>query len=332
VNSRTCCTKNWVRNFATTNGGGHTWLQSKLQVIDKKNFKALNWAPNNDADGTNIVPYDCNAANSAFLNPSCEIRNFTAADTALYLKFFGALELVGIPQVAIMSEDQVFKITNGTNGLAPATATPVDETIMPLGTVAADFTNTSSKKLYSGSNYTALESTLKKVFSEDEFSCCMPSGKEVPDYTTADQCCTGYLANSGANNVLRCCLQDFTDLTVYLSRYVSSEGRGLPDTSYDTDTGYIKDPGVVEILAQQKSLCCSGKFARGVAIRKLPIPIAVNSYVNQPDAMTKRFVYLSNAVDNNGDVGPIGDIFDAGVRWNDHVYCIPDSLDIPPEL
>ncbi len=340
VNSRTCCTKNWVRNFATTNGGGHTWLQSKLQVIDKKNFKALNWAPNNDADGTNIVPYDCNAANSAFLNPSCEMRNFTAADTALYLKFFGALELVGIPQVAIMSEDQVFKITDGTSGAAAASGTPADETIIKNGnigsdlvtTVTEDFTTGSSKKLYSGTNYNALTSVLKKVFSEDEFSCCMPSGKEVPDYTTADQCCTGYLANSGANNVLRCCLQDFTDLTVYLSRYVSSEGRGLPDTSYDTDTGYIKDPGVVEILAQQKSLCCSGKFARGVAIRKLPIPIAVSSYVNQPDAMTKRFVYLSNAVDNNGDVGPIGDIFDAGVRWNDHVYCIPESLDIPPEL
>jgi hypothetical protein len=333
VNSRTCCTKNWIRNFATTNGGGHVWAQGKLQTIDKKNFISLNWAPNNDADGTNNTPYDCNATNFAFMNPSCEIKNFTAAETDLYLKFFGGLELVGIPQVALISEDQVYKITDGTTGVAPGTATPVDETLVPYTVGAEDFVNTASpaKKFYSGSNYTALNSVLKKVFSEDEFSCCMPSGQEVPDYTTAEQCCTGYLANSGANTVLRCCLPDFTDLTVYLSRYVSSEGRGLPDSSYDTNTGYIKDPGVVELLATQKGLCCSGKFARGVAIRKLPIPIAGNTYINDPTAWTKRFVYLSNAVDNNGDFGPIGGIFDAGVRWNTHVYCIPESLEMPAE-
>lgn len=339
VNSRTCCTKNWIRSFATTNGGGHKWGQNKLQTIEKKNFISLNWAPNNDLDQTNNTPYECNVTSSAYLNPSCEMKNFTAAETDLYLKFFGGLELVGIPQVALISEDQVYKITDGSTGVAAAASTPVDDTIIAVGatgsdlvtTVAPDFQDSNGKVLHSGTNYNALQSTLKKVFSEDEFSCCMPSGQEVPDYTTAEQCCTGYLANSGANDVLRCCLPDFTDLTVYLSRYVSSEGRGLPDSAYDTNTGYIKDPGVVEILAQQKGLCCSGKFARGVAIRKLPIPITGSTYVNQADAWTKRFVYLDNAVDNNSDFGPVGGIFDAGVRWNTHVYCIPDSLEMPAE-
>jgi len=42
-------------------------------------------------------------------------------------------------------------------------------------------------------------------------------------------------------------------------------------------------------------------------------------------------VYLSNAVDNNTEFGPIGGLYDAGLRWNNHVYCIPKTLTIPDE-
>jgi hypothetical protein len=84
-------------------------------------------------------------------------------------------------------------------------------------------------------------------------------------------------------------------------------------------------------MALQKNLCCSGKFASGVAIRKLPIPITGGTWVNEQSAWTRRFVYLSSAVDNNTQFGAIGSIFDAGVRWNNHIYCIPDSLEIPAE-
>jgi hypothetical protein len=330
VNSRTCCTKNWVRSFDTTNGGGHKWLQSKLQVVDKKNFITLNWAPDNDGDGTNPTSYQCNV--DSYLNASCEMRDFSPADTELYLRYFGGLELTGIPQVALLTEDHVSRLTDGTSGSGYAPGVKIPPAESTNHTTTKDFYDaTNLKGLLSAGNSNAVVSPMKKVFSENEFNCCMPSGQEVPDYTTPEQCCTGYLANSGANTTLRCCLQDFTDMTVYLSRYVSSEGRGLPDSAYDPNTGYIKDPGVVEMLAQQKGLCCSGKFARGVAIRKLPIPIDGTTWVNQPDAWTKRFVYLSNAVDNNTEFGPIGGLFDAGLRWNNHVYCIPKTLTIPDE-
>lgn len=336
VNSRTCCTKNWVRHFSTENGGGHKWGQGKSQNIDKSNFITLNWIPNNYSDSSNSTPYECDV--DAYMNPSCEIKDFTQAEVDLYSKFFGSLELIGIPQAAIISEDQVKKLTDGTSGMAPSTNEPVTGTLLSVfftGSqnlpVTPDFINSTSKNLYSGANYNALQSTLKKVFSEDEFSCCLPTGQQVPDYTTPEQCCTGYLANSGSSNLLRCCLPDFTDLTVYLSRYVSSEGRGLPDSAYDPDTGYIKEPGVVAQMAAQKNLCCSGKFATGVAIRKLPIPINGGTWINEQSAWTRRFTYLSSAVDNNTEFGPIGGIFDAGVRWNNHVYCIPESLEIPAE-
>ena len=338
INERTCCTKNWVRSFDTTNGGGHRWAQNKLQNINKKNFRALNWAPFVAGAGNGIA-YQCEV--DGYLNPTCEIRDFTAADTSLYLRFFGALELVGIPQVSIMSSEFVSKINDNAenSGLAPFIVNePVEGTVIKAGDigtlgipVTADFTDGSNKKLFSGTNYNALESTLKKVFSENEFNCCIPTGKQVPAGTTADQCCTGYVANTGVSTTLRCCLPDFTDVTVYTNRLVSSEGRGLPDSAYDPETGYIKDPVQLKTFAANKAVCCSGKMAYGVAIRKLPIPLGTNQYVNEPDAYTKRFVYLSDAVDNNGDVGPIGSYFDAGIRWNDHLYCIPANLNIEPE-
>ncbi len=349
INQRTCCTKNWVRQFATTNGGGNLWTPSKLQTINKANFRSLNWLPTNSSDANNPIPYEC--TNLGFSDPSCEIRNFTNTETETYLKFFGALELVGIPQVAIQSENFVTKINNnedycnasgvcsGTAG-GPGGGLPIDGTVMLLGgvgslgtTVTEDFTDSSSRRLFSAANYNALQPQLRKVFSENEFNCCIPSGQQVPDTTTPGQCCTGYLANSGSNNTLRCCMQDFTDLTVYLSRYVSSEGRGLPDAAYDPDTGYIKDVEAVKALAAQKNLCCSGEFATGVAIRKLPIPITGNLYLNQPEAFTRRFVYLDSAVDNNPTTKAMGQIFDAGVRWNNHLYCVPKGFaaQIPAE-
>lgn len=333
VNSRTCCTQNWVRSFDTSNGGGHKWAQSKMQNIDKSKFRAFNWGPNVSGAG-NIVPYQCDV--DGYNNPTCEARDFTTAETALYLKFYGALELIGIPQAAVMSSDHVKTITDNSSGTASAVA-PLDTVWDPgvIGsagsTVVEDFTDASSKRLFSGLNTNALKPNMKKVFSESEFNCCIPTGKPVPQGTTADQCCTGYVANTGFTTTLRCCLPDFTDVTVYTNRLVSSEGRGLPDSAYDPDTGYIKDKGQLKTLANNKAVCCSGKMAYGVAIRKLPIRLTGNQYVNEADAMTRRFTDSSDAVDNNNDVGPIGSLFDAGIRWNDHVYCIPNDLEIPDE-
>ena len=339
VNSRTCCTKNWVRNFAAENGGGHKWAASKHQTIEKSVFRSLNWVPTVPSISippTNVTPYECQV--SAYNDPSCEIRDFNPADTELYLKYFSAFELVGIPQAVLMSEDQLVKVNNGIDGAAPTPGLDqIDGTVRPHGsvnpltglTVTEDFVNSTPKNLYSGSNYNALQSQLKKVFSENEFNCCIPSGQQIPDYATADQCCTGNVSASGTKV---CCLPEYTDLTVYLSRYVSSEGRGLPDSAYDPDTGYIKDPGIVEMLAAQKNLCCTGNFGRGVAIRRLPIPMTGDTWVNQSQYWTKRFVNYSNSIDNNGPIGgPFGSLYDAGAKWNNHVYCLPNSVTIPPE-
>ena len=192
----------------------------------------------------------------------------------------------------------------------------------------SDFIDGSGFRYYSATNYTQMNmpsNGLKKVFSENEFNCCIPSGQEVPDTTTPGQCCTGFAAN--INGPKRCCLPDFTNVTVYLNRYVSSEGRGLPDTAYDQQTGYIKDSGQVQLIAAQKNLCCSGRTMTGVAISQLPIPLEGNLY-NPPDSsnMTRRFNYRTDEVDNNTESGSVGSVFDTGIRWNNHVYCVPEGF------
>ncbi len=319
VNSRTCCTQNWVRSFASDNGGGHAFSRTKMQTVDKTMFKHVSWAPQNGALGITDAAFECDPNN--FTNSSCEVKSLTSAEQEKYLTFGGSLELLGIPQVAVMTNDQIFKLVDD-DQLAVAPGIPLDNSIADVTTALEDFDD-NGLKYYSAASYGKFDqTTLKKVFSENEFNCCIPSGQQVPDVTTATQCCTGSLAPTG---VKRCCLPDYTDVTVYLNRYVSSEGRGLPDSAYDRKTGYIKDPGQVQALVASKNLCCSGKTMTGVAISQLSIPLLNNTY-SLPATLTstsKRLNYRTDDVDNNDETGSVGSFFDAGVRWNNHVYCVP---------
>ncbi len=329
LNSRTCCTSHWVRQFAASNGGGTKFSRGKLQTIDKSMFKHVSWFGQNNSLGVTDLPFECDSAN--FANSSCEVKSFTPGEEERYLTWAASLELIGIPQVAVMTNDEVFKLVDD-NQDAVLTGVgsnlPLDNSIVDVNSAVNfyDFLETgTNNRYYSAANYSRFNMNagqLKKVFSEDKFNCCVPSGQQVPDSTSADQCCTGNIGN--INNIKRCCLPDFTDLTLYLNRYVSSEGRGLPDSAYDKKTGYIKDPGQVQLLAQQKNLCCSGQVMTGVAISRLSIPIEGGTFM-PPDMLStsRRFNYRSDSVDDNPETGNVGSIFDAGVRWNNHVYCVP---------
>jgi hypothetical protein len=108
---------------------------------------------------------------------------------------------------------------------------------------------------------------------------------------------------------------------------VSSEGRGLSDSFYDKNTGYINDPGQVKLMAAQKKLCCSGKAVTGVALSRLSIPITNGNYLVPATNLntTERMSYRTDAVDNNTETKAVGSRVDAGVRWNNHVYCVPST-------
>lgn len=323
VNSRTCCTTHWVRSFATENGGGHAFARTKNQTVDKTMFKHISWAPQNTSLGITDEAFGCDPDN--YTNSSCEVKSLSTADQTKYLTWAGSLELIGIPQVAVMANDQVYKLVDDNQLDNSATREPLNNSIMDYNSVGEDFLDSSSNHYYSAASYSKFDmSQLKKVFSENEFNCCIPTGQQVPDTTTAGSCCTGFVASSGTR---RCCLPDYTDVTVYLNRYVSSEGRGLADSAYDTKTGYIKDPGQVLSLVSTKNLCCSGKAMTGVAISQLSIPLMNNQYPLPATltSTTKRFNYREDDVDNNTETGSIGSYFDAGLRWNNHVYCVPNT-------
>jgi hypothetical protein len=346
LNQRTCCTNHWVRSFSTDNGGGHAFSASKMQNIDKAMFKHISWNKDNttlfpaDPD----APFECGSLN--YDDSSCEIKHLTPAEEELYLTWAGSLELIGIPQVAIKTNDQVYQLVDDNQKddvTAPSTISysaerhPLKDSnqnkiMKDVAIEGEDFLDTSNKKYYSAASYTKMNmptNALKKIFSEDEFNCCIPSGQQVPDGTTNSQCCTGQAFTK--DNIRRCCLADFTDVTLYLNRYVSSEGRGLADTAYDPQTGYIKDVGQVQLIAAQKNLCCSGVAMTGVAISNLNIPLTGGTYM-PPDTetTTKRFNYRTDEVDNNGPTGSVGTIFDFGVRWNNHVYCVPTGFGQSP--
>lgn len=337
LNQRTCCTQHWVRSFATENGGGHSFAQTKSQNIDKAMWKHVSWGPDNETaivPAVNDQPFECDS--TQYLNASCEIKSLTPAEEEKYLNWAGALELVGIPQVAVATNDLVHQLVDDNQNSNSSSKLPLKDSdnksmILPIsGSNPADFSD-SSNTYFSAANYSALnmvisgsKNSMKKVFSENEFNCCIPAGQEVPTTTTNDQCCTGNKSTSG---VPRCCLPNYTDLTVYLNRYVSSEGRGLPDSAYDPKTGYIKDPGQVQLIAAQKNLCCSGTAMTGVAISQLSIPMENGTYrPADTGSTTRRFNYRTDAVDNNPETGNIGALYDRGIRWNNHVYCVPSNL------
>ncbi|HXH31068.1 MAG TPA: hypothetical protein VNJ01_09670 [Bacteriovoracaceae bacterium] len=326
INERTCCTKNWIRSFATENGGGHKFNPTKMQNIDKSMFKNVSWLENRPMTGVTDGPFECEQNNYA--NTSCEVRSITPSDELKYLTWAGSLELIGIPQVAVKTNDEVYQLVDELQALPLLPTPPLIKSIEDVNAVGADFQDgLTGPRYYSAASYSKFKmgaNEIKKVFSESEFNCCIPSNQEVTDTTTAAQCCTGNL--STGEGVKRCCMPNFTDLTVYLNRYVSSEGRGLPETAYDKKTGYIKDAGQVKLIAAQKNLCCSGSVMTGVAISQMSIPLLGGTYLPGDLATSRRFNYRIDEVDNNGETGSVGSIFDKGVRWNNHVYCVPEGF------
>jgi hypothetical protein len=344
-NSRMCCTGHWVREFADgTNGnnGGHKFSDSKQQNTDIENFKYLSWHNNNDpsaVQGGSTAAFTCTVENVD--QADCEIKTIVQGsdEEQKYLKWFGKFELLGIPQVLIETNksgnDSVFaplntsqqEVTDGSNPVFYGTIKnntesdadsegKTDVTYGGINYYSAASTGTSANG-YADGNFDIGATKLKRVFSENEFNCCLPTGIEVDATTSSEQCCTGSVTNQGGPT--RCCLQDYTDLSVYTNRYVSSEGaffngQKINDSSIDPLTGYISKEKVLQMAG---TMCCSGTATYGVAISSLYIPINVDEYL--PEKLTRRWLY-SSTTDGTTDAYRE---FNKGVKWNDHVYCIP---------
>jgi hypothetical protein len=329
---RTCCSGHWIRNWnREDNGGGHRWEQGRTQFFNKENLRCLNWIVDPSSSGSGALrQFTCAHAEEPD-DPDCFARSVTTFQAAPILEWLAKSELLGIPQVAIEvpgfnGVDDVFSEllcivnpedmstevdSNGFRIVTPGFVLPIQDVN------AFDFTSTDDRGFYySARSIEHFDPSMRRIFSEDEFSCCLPAGTEVPQGTSRDRCCTGFI--NGLTN--QCALPDFTNVSLYLNRYVSSEGSGLNDNVYDLKSGYIRSPSTVEQLACQKRICASGTLIRGVAHSPLKIRGKVNS-----EKVFRRFI---DGNDESNNQNGLALLFEEGLRWNNHVYCAPEAIEV----
>lgn len=326
----TCCTGHWIREFDQSNGGGHKWSKGKFQSIDKRNFECLNYIMTNAADDLddclNTDSTDsCDCATDPTDPTNCRIRSIPLNEADRYNEFFSSLELTGIPNILIQSADSDFE-TNGDPVTCRAVHGSRDITTVGQaidGTIDSTITTTDAEanenvagldlEYLKASDENNFDDTIKKVFSEDEFTCCLPGGTTVTSTVNEDSCCTGNIANVNGN--LRCCLPDYTNVTVYLNRYVSSEMKDFPDSDFDPKTG--RPLSFQKVAAFARNICCSGSFASGEAFGEMGIPTA-SGFTNT----VNRFVSGNRTEDN---INNNATNYDRGLRWNTDVYCVPSN-------
>ncbi|MFA6238721.1 MAG: hypothetical protein WC635_15405 [Bacteriovorax sp.] len=323
--TRTSCTGDWIRNF---NDGKHIWSSSKLQEFNPAMFRCMNWLPGNDNFTCQGYEVD---------DPGCKMIQtspYTSKGKGV-MNFLAKLELSGIPQIAIESEDYYTTATEGDmscrsyptnqNGCYPghpdpgscSGATSLVNYTYPsnLYTAAAvrEYRDTTlGLDLYSVSDTTNFVG-IEKVFKADEVVGCFPAGTTMSAGADANLCCTGFI--NGKNN--KCQLQDFVDISVYTNLYVSSEAKKINSSLFDAN-GYIKDPSYVAQLACEKNMCASGVVAYGVLISKLEIP-------GQKEAPKKfRFLESNTAAD---DANGLLTLFNRGLKLNTHAYCFTAGSD-----
>lgn len=312
VAKRTCCSGHWIRHWdKDDNGGGHRWSPQKHQTVNKSNFRCLNWI---QKPATSPSEFTC-AASEFPDDPDCYSRSITQFQAEPILEWLNKFELLGVPQVAIESDDLA---------ALDCSVDPFDHGTSGAGVIIPGFVNASAEREYidaattityhAADDMSNFDASKRKIFSKDQFSCCLPAGTEVAPGTNRDQCCTGFI--NGLTN--RCALPDFTNVSLYLNRFISSEGAGLADNLYDNESGFIKSPSFVEQVACQKRICASGTLARGVVHSPLKVPGHVES-----DRTFRRFL---DGNDDSNNFSGLATLFDEGLRWNNHVYCAPDTI------
>jgi hypothetical protein len=230
--------------------------------------------------------------------------------------WLGTLELTGVPQIAIASSDNpdLFCTVQPTDQSASGSATLIPNilvNITPLNGVYIDTATT--QKYFNGLDSSVFLGGAKILFSPDQFTCCLPPGAQTANTDTPDICCSGLIYNG------HCVLDDYTDLSVYYNLYISSEGQNVPPSQIDSKTGYITNPGTIESMACSVGACASGKVALGVVLSNLKVVGFEDSQQN-----------VANFIDTDNSKAQvnmqIAQLYDAGLRWNTHVYCVPSKL------
>lgn len=313
---KTSCSGDWVRSFST---GTHKWEVGRFQTFTPTTFQCLNWYAGNGG-------YTCEAYEAD--DPNCPIAQTppTTSKGKDVLNYLGRLELMGIPQIALESSEYYSSTSEQglscksypgnraasypTNAASPS-ATYLPPTQLFAATNIKEYIDGSGNQMFSGIDPLNYKS-MKQVFKADEVVSCLPAGTQMKTGDDPAKCCTGMINAT----TLKCQLGDYIDVSIYTNRYVSSEAKKLSTTLFDQN-GYIKDAAYAASLACEKQMCASGTLAYGILISRLKTP-------GQTDTDTKYYRFLEgNAADN---VNGLLDLYNKGLKLNNHVYCVPQAL------
>lgn len=310
VASKTCCTGHWVRKFSN---GTHNWGGNLQNSISANVFKNLAWSGN--TNGNTAFNCDPNTFNTA----DCEIIDFAPGSTheAELLDFLGAIQLTGIPQIIVPMLYKEVDSNQNTISL-----TPIEQTLSPNASAEIIASGTGSLPYYSMADNNDFTASLQTVFSADEFKCCEKAGTPV-NVNEIGNCCTGYAESDGGQ--YRCCLPNFTDVSLYLNAFVSSEGHDpifLNNGALaHSETGYADTNDVATYFNINPNICCSGKMTKGRFLSTLPVPGDPSNEVRRPAYLTTDNSLPAGSTATQGPFNAYSD----GVINNDHYYCVPDD-------
>ncbi|MEI8347201.1 MAG: hypothetical protein WCG27_07025, partial [Pseudomonadota bacterium] len=250
---------------------------------------------------------------------NCKARNVPESEASKIFEWMGTLELLGIPQIRVRYNydhpDIMCKVSPSDQSVAGTLPAP-DILASPVS-IPEIYDAPNLKRYYSAIDKSNFNSGLKMIFSADSISCCQPAGAIVDKNADANICCTGTIKANGTFGV--CALEDYTDVSLYFNRYVSSAAADLNKSVFDEYSGYIKDLGIVKQLACTLNVCASGKLATGVSLSNLKIPGKHSTSTQN----VRRFISSDDAVTDNAN--GLATLWNWGLRWNNHVYCAPSN-------
>jgi hypothetical protein len=308
VGKRTCCSGHWIRHFHDDNGAGHEWVApAKFQSFDIANNQCLNWSVCSGATCGVTSDFICDTETPQ--DSGCTIRNIIKSEANTILDHFSRLELLGIPQVPIKSSGAgtLCSIVPGDISTAATAANPIPGT---LNIASQKEILVGADQYYSAADPDNFDGDMRQIWSKDQFSCCLPPGTDWSTRTEPHSfCCTGFVGEASG----RCSIPDSGNVSLYFNKFISSIGQDLI-LDYDEETGNPNDIDGLLAAACTLKVCNSGLVGTGMAYHSLKAPGH-----DSENFTTNRFVTNAAEFEN------VGQLFEAGIRWNNQVYCLPAS-------
>jgi hypothetical protein len=275
------------------------------------------------------------------------LQGSTPGNNMYYLSKLGRLELLGVPQIFY----EPITCNSNKSKIVPNLFKTATDTLAGFDTLAFNYdplVNTKElARIYGDSNpltdsfgnankKVTFQDKVKlpQIFSGHEFMCCLPLGSETTD---SGRCCSGFAVDkagavsTGSTAIKICKLPDGADLNVYFNRFISSEGispdgpgGGLVDADFVPETGEPRfDNDVYNKLSLLgEAFCNNAKVRRGGAFGEFFAEPNTGFYRQEGSLEDSRIFGIVDSLNDSNDATGTGtNFFQAGYRWNHHLYC-----------